>query len=210
MAKRVEVKFTDFRRVLKALGVQGFGAVMKQELDIANQRAGVRLEGYLRSRLKRGQVKPKNAALTLALKRGRSPLVDEGDLFNAIKMERVSETLVFVGINKAAGEYDLAVLLHEGGAIPVSQRMRNMFFLLWLASRQERGESGLYVQLTGRAAELFEKHQDWYPLRPATRAIVIPPRPFVTQAFGDKKIRDMIRGEWINGIKRAAKKAVGK
>lgn len=93
-------------------------------------------------------------------KQSDKPLVDQGDLWMSIATEIASPFEAFAGLIKGADKYNIGSVLHDGATIAVTDRMRAYF--RYLAS-----ESGGQIK----------------PLRPTTNAIVIPPRPFVTEAY---------------------------
>ena len=152
----------------------------------------------IRGALKTGSFSfKKNAPLTLLLKSGSQPLVDTGSKLSAVVETRtLSKDKLFIGITTANKFYARAKIIHEGGTIKVTQKMRNMFFFLWLVSKGDMSPS----QLSGRAAELYALNQEWYPLKASTRAIKIPGRPFMEEIFKDKVILEKARREFIKAI----------
>ena len=143
-----------------------------------------------------------NAPLTLLLKSGKTPLSDTGKkLTKAISTKTISKDKLFIGFTKTSKFYPQARMIHDGGSIKVSQRMRNMFFILWLVSKGDRDAS----TLTGRAAELWKKNQQWFPLAASTKAIRIPARPFMEDIFKDPKIVAKARREFIKAINKTLK-----
>lgn len=136
-----------------------------------------------------------NASLTVAIKGSTKPLVHSGNTFQAIT-HTLKGPNAFVGILRTAKEHDIAVMLHEGTELPVTERMRGLFYVLWLASVGSIPAS----ELNGRAAELFSRYQKWKPLKPSTTKIVIPGRPFIREAFEDRALRAKIAKNWANAV----------
>ena len=95
-----------------------------------------------------------NAPFTVALKGSSTPLVDKGDLRRSIRSKIISWKEAFVGVLRSGGGANVAELLHEGGAIKVTPKMRAWF--AW------------------KASELGMK-----PLAPSTTTIKISGRPFI-------------------------------
>lgn len=147
----------------------------------------------IRQAIKSGMFHP-NAALTIAIKRSSKPLVDTGHgLFQAVNIDKINNYRVFTGVLKTDAFYNVAVALHEGVQIKVSDKMRGLFYVLWRASQGSIQPS----ELTGRAAELWaRKPGGWLPLAASTQAIVIPARPFLVKAFNDPELRDMVQRNW--------------
>ena len=144
----------------------------------------------------------RNATLTSAIKGSTVPLVDKGtSLFQAINFELVGDSAVFVGVKKRDRFYDVAAALHEGATSRVTPGMRALFDLLWKASINPSVAS----RLTGRAADLFERFQDWKPLKASTKVIVIPARPFMQMLFDDKSFEKEVRENWRKAVDAALK-----
>lgn len=147
----------------------------------------------------------KNAALTVALKGSDAPLkgTAAGGLFQAITYKVVRWDQVFVGVLRTDGKYNIAETVHNGKAIKVTAKMRDLFRVLWLASAGKLDAS----KLDGRAAELFDKFKDWRPLRAGTNVINIPARPFMQVAFSDPSFQAAVRRVWTAAIAKAMTRA---
>ena len=84
-----------------------------------------------------------------------------------------------------------------------------MFFVLWLVD-QGKMDPG---KLTGRAAELFAmagkkrpKSQRFHRLKPETKVIVIPPRPFLARAIiHDVGFRNEAQEIWTEAVRATLK-----
>lgn len=138
-----------------------------------------------------------NAPLTEAIKGSGKPLVDKGELFKSIAMHQQSPTVAFVGILKTDKAYNLGVALHEGFTVDVTKRMRGLFFVLWLASIGAIPAG----DLTGRAADLFQKYKSWKPLGDKTTAIRVKPRRFIADVFNQKGVQKRIVTNWKNALR---------
>ena len=191
---RTSFKLTGLKALEVALDPARFDAASKKALRRATQLNGKVGERSMRQCIRAG-VSPSNAALTQALKGGDKPLVDSGELFQAIASEVVSDSEVFIGVLRTNGAYNVAEIVHEGATIGVTAKMRGMFFYLWKASIGEMDPT----KLTGRAAELFERFQDWKPLLPSTTAIVIPARRF-SEAILASDVRDEVKRNWETAL----------
>jgi hypothetical protein len=144
-----------------------------------------------------------NAELTKEIKGASVPLVggkaDTGgiNLFQAISSTMLDDYAVFAGVKFVSEKYDVAATLHDGAVIPVTERMRTMFKMLWWASEGAIDPS----QLTGRAAELWRlKQTGWYPLSDSTTAIVIPGRPFIERAFESGQLKREAQRNWEQAL----------
>ena len=150
----------------------------------------------------------KNAALTRAIKGSAKPLVDNSDLFKAVTSKTLGVFKVFAGVLRTEGVYNIAKTLHEGVDIPVTKKMRSLFYVLWLASQDAAdGGSRLKGAVGGRAAELFAKFQDWKPLGVNTAVIRIPARRFLQGITKDPQLRTSVEEGWSHAIQRALKVA---
>lgn len=196
--------------MLKALTSERFRRILRKHVALATHSNGLIAAKAIRKEIK-NNVPPKNVALTSAIKGSTKALVDKGQLFQSITVDRHSWDQSFVGVKYMNGAYNVAEALHNGAVIPVSQKMRAMFFYLWLASMHANGmRSGRPPVLTGRAAQLFERYKDWKPLKDSTRVIKIPPRPFIKMAFQRTELRALIQQRWQDAVDRAYKEAAGK
>jgi hypothetical protein len=134
----------------------------------------------------KGSFEP-NAALTAAIKGHSTSLLDRKKfLTKAIGTKIIDEVSVFVGVRKNHKNYRIAVGLHEGMTIPVTDAMRHMFLALAAVSSGRAPAS----TLTGRAKQLYRrKKKGWLPLSPSTKSIKIRGRPFIDAAFASPKAR---------------------
>lgn len=180
----------------KAINGPKFSAALKKEVGRAVARSGKVAERAIRRQIRSGKL-TKNAALTQAIKGSGKPLVDFGELFKAVTSTSPKWNVAFAGIKRTEGAFNVAKLLHEGGDIPATKRMHGLFWMLFLASQ------GRNVTLTGRAAELFQRFQNWYPLAPTTQVIRIPARPFVANIQTDHQLRQSVEVGWPHAVQRA-------
>ena len=182
----------------QALDDAKFRKKLAQHVRRANKINGLVVQRKIRQDIKAKKYAP-NAPLTIALKGSKTPLVDSGGLFQAITMEVVGDA-VFVGVKRTNGLYDVALALHEGVTIPVTEPMRRLFWTLWKASVGSIDPA----TLTGRAKELWEQMPGgWKPISKDTKAIVIPERPFIRQAFADAGLKAKIAENWEAALKAA-------
>jgi len=179
---------------------------MTKEMRAQLRRAS-KINGLLGVRALRTAVKSgaflDNAPLTTAIKgSGKKPLVDGATLFQSITYDVLDEFTVFVGILRTAGDaFNVALTLANGAEVKVTPAMRGLFRALWLAS------IGAPVELTGRAAELFErKPGGWYPLSDGKDTIVIPARDWVAAGFRDPKVSRLAKQNWSRALKKVMKK----
>lgn len=140
----------------------------------------------------------KNADLTEAIKGSTKPLTGMRaiDLYNSIAIHRPRPSAAFVGILKRDENYNIAKTLHDGVEIEVTDKMRALFYVLWMVSIGRMSPS----KLEGRAAELYEKYKDWKPLKDDTSHIVIPARPFITKPLG-AGYKKQAQKRWIQAMK---------
>ncbi len=196
----VRIKLKNFDRFRVALGGDRFKGSLKKHIALSTRRGALLVKREIRQTIK-GGITPQNAALTVALKRSAKPLVDFAELFRAVAEVQPDWKSAFIGIKRTTPEHNLARLLHDGATIPVTKKMRGLFYVLWLASRAARGDpSAGAPPLSGRAQELFERFQDWRPLGPQTRAIKIQGRPYIEQAFRSASLKTQIQEQWRRGV----------
>jgi hypothetical protein len=186
-----------------ALDPKLFDTKLRGYLRIASKYNGLLAVKKLRENIAGGKGGfEKNAVLTMAIKGSSVPLVDKGSsLFQAFTFELIDDAHIFVGVKKRDRFYDVAAALHEGADVRVTPAMRALFDLLWKAS----GDPNVAARLTGRAADLFERFQDWKRLRSSTKAIHIPGRPFFQVLFEDADFQKSVRENWRKAVDSALK-----
>lgn len=196
------IKFgPGWKRFAKLLRPGKFQQSLEKHVGQASAKIAPRLAKAMRLELRKASTE-KNTALTIAIKRSTKPLIDFADLFKAITAKKMAWDLVFGGVFRTSENFNIAVVLHNGKSIPVTAKMRGLFLVLAQASRAA-AQGGVAPQLTGRAAELFARFQNWLPLRPETRLIKIPARPFARQAIDDPGVQRMAIELWSQGVQRA-------
>lgn len=159
----------------------------------------------IRKAIQSGNYAP-NAALTVDIKGSSKALVDSGNLFQAITATQQSPTVAFVGILRTDEAFNVGVAIHEGFTTKVTEKMRGLFFILWLAS-QGSVPSG---ELTGRAKELFARFQGWKPLNEDTTEIRVPARRFIGDPFENSGLKRKIVVNWNNAVREGLIKASNK
>ncbi len=151
------------------------------------------------------------AALTTGIKGNSSPLVDSGAVKDAVTSKPVKPDLVWVGVPRygssrkahwirAMPVFQAAVQIHEGKSIRVTDKMREMFKLLYLVQKGEVDSSSL----TGRAAELWRRSAgrvDWRPLGPGKRRIKIPKRPYILWALNKSGLKRKARVNFRTAVR---------
>ncbi len=203
MASKFKVKIKGAKRLELAFDPKRMDARMRKRIRIASGQNGLLAVAVIRDLITSGEFTP-NADLTAALKGENKPLVGgTNSLFQAITFKIEDQGLTtFVGVLRTNGLFNIAATIHDGLEIPVSEGMRKLFFVLWLASTGK-----LKGTLDGRAAELFEQFQDWRPLKAGTKVIVIPERPFIDDAIRSTKVRKGVRQNWKRALEGAMKDA---
>lgn len=197
----------DWDRFGKALESSRFRRIARKHLRIATERNGREAQAVIRRLIRAGGF-ASNAVLTKQIKGSGKPLVDNAtSLFQAVTSKVETDTSVFVGVLQTDGFYNIAVSLHDGQAITVTPKMRLMFQVLYWASigNLDPGE------LHGAAAELWKrKPGGWLPLKDSTVVIILPPRPFIEEAFKDAKLKARVRNNWVRALNTAMKEQAGK
>lgn len=118
-----------------------------------------------------------------ALRRGTKPLMDQGDLWRSVNLQKVGDGEYFVGVSRTAaararkGSPLINVAeVHETGAkvIPVTDKMRRYFRALYwkkIIPYPWPPASARYIRIPRRSflADTFEKHAPGYMERLLTR-----------------------------------------
>jgi len=203
MPPRIDFKLDKgWKRMAKAVDKKKFQARVRQHVALETRRNGQRGAKAIRQSIKRGDFAA-NAALTKAIKGSSKPLVDNSDLFKAVTFKVGSWDEAFVGVLRTDDSFNIAEMLHEGGEIKVTAKMRGLFYVLWLVS--QGADPSI---LSGRARELWERMpRDWKPLKASTTVIRIPKRPFITNIFNDPAFIKVVHEGWEKAVKRAFRDA---
>ena len=183
-------------------------AKLRRNVRRATEKNGLIAVAAIRQVIKSGGFED-NKPLTVLIKSSSKPLVDHGTgLFQAITHRVIDDFEVFAGVIQANEEFNIALALHEGAVINVTDKMRGMFFYLWQVSKGALPPD----RLQGRARELWERAPGgWFPLQPGTSNIIIPGRPFIQRAFADRNLREKAKKNWQDAIKQTMRElAAGK
>jgi hypothetical protein len=197
MPRRVSLRWSKgFKELEKALKKGATQAQIKKHLGRATLQAAQIATQHVKKTIQVGRYE-ENAALTIDLKGSTKPLVGgSGQLQQAITHDRITDLQYFVGVSRQNDRYKIAKTVHDGKSIAVSEKMRNMFRILWMKSQ------GANVELVGRAAELWAlKPYGWLPLSPSTQHIVIPPRRFIEASFKDPGLKKQVQERWEAGFR---------
>lgn len=208
---RIEFKLKgDWAKMAAALDPKRFQANLDANLGKATKFNGMMVAGEVRKRIKSRKY-AKNAPLTVLIKKSSTPLVNDGDLFQAITFQAVDKYTVFVGVLRSAVSSDgqsltnLAEFLHEGGNIAVTETMRNMFQLLAEVGAGTREVSTLEGRTAELAKALGSRIKQIKPLKPTTKHIVVPPRPFLKDVLNDPVVLKKCQRNWERAAQAAFK-----
>lgn len=178
-----------------------YGARLRQNIRKAMVANAHLIKMEVRDNVRKGhhsKGRKPNAALTIAIKGRDQPLVDGGALARAVRSKVKGWDTAEVDIYDPKIAW-LAELLHNGYEIPVTEPMRRMFNALYQASIGDRDPS----TLVGRAAELWARNQEWYPIGSATTRIKIPARPFFSDVIESRAVREAVARNNIEAVSHA-------
>jgi len=190
MAKDISLKLTGFDKLQEILEPGAFPRKLRKHVRKATKKNALIAEGEIKSDISAGKFKP-NAPLTAALKGSGKPLVDSGELFASIVSEDRRWDTALVGVLKNVRKRDkagkfipgatikVASILHSGATIKVTEKMRRYM-----------------------AAMARKDPKHFRPIKPGTRVIVIPARPFLESAVKDKMVRKY-QNNWADAIQKA-------
>lgn len=226
MAQGPAIKLTGaWGAFAKAMDPQVFRPRLERQLMTANERIGRQFQARARRLIRSGAYAP-NSPLTVILKGSSKPLVDKGDLFQAITFDLPSPYMVRVGVFRAkAGDQlvNLGAILHEGATIDV-QKHPGVRAKVWSLVRSAignssklRGASRAAVvgaatsigmskggkakpKLKGQALKRFFASQPKTG-GPAKKVWVIPGRPFIAQPLSDPTFRNFALEQWSRAVR---------
>lgn len=194
----------NWKRLQHIVSKDRFERALKVDVRKATTQAAMIVVKEIKKRISGRSYSP-NAQLTILIKKSTLPLVDDSDLYNSITHMTVDEKSAFVGVLRKVEidgrpAADLALMLHEGASITVTNAMRGLFFAL-----ASVGEGRMQAsELTGRAAELAtqlgSRIKKIRPLKASTSVIVIPPRPFLKVPFEDRALLGRIKQIWERAV----------
>lgn len=186
----------------KAIDVNFHKTTLEKYVGRATRANAIAVRRRVRQKIKDGDFE-ENAPLTTLFKKGSSqPLkgTKGSNLFNSIAYEIEDWRTAVVGVNRYNDDgYNIGLILHEGATIPVTEAMRNMFYLLWLAGL------GAFDPdlLKGRAREIYDATngaKGFLPIDPKTSYIRIPPRQFLTDTIKDPETINVIKTNWQRAV----------
>lgn len=191
MAGTTTLELTGFEELKKALDPRAFERRLRREVKRAMVANAQIAEAEVKKDIYAGATFDPNSQRTIAIKGSSRPLVDNGDLVKSVDGQVVKWDLAVIGVlrsKQVKGEdgktediKNIAVIVHEGAVIRVTDKMRAFFAAM---SRKHPGK--------------------WFPLDPKTTVIVIPPRPFLESAV-KKELRPRMKEHWEDAIRRALK-----
>lgn len=203
---KIEFKLTGaWKQMAAALDPKRLQENLDANISRATQFNGMMVAGEIRKRIKARKY-AKNAPLTTLIKKSSTPLVDDADLFGAVTSQTLDKYTVFVGVLRSATTSEgkpmvnLAELLHNGGQLPVTEHMRNMFILLSEVGQGKRDVSTLEGRVAEIAKALGKRISQIKPLKASTRYIVIPPRPFLLSVLDDPIIHKRCERNWRKAV----------
>lgn len=192
--KLINKGFKEFGRMLDP---RRFTAALKQEVMKATVENAKFLEQEVKAAIDGARIGPNNKPLTVMIKKRDHPLLDSGRMREAVEAVIVDWKTASVGIPSSSPSYKVAKWVSEGRSVPVTDRMRQMFKMLWLVSEGRLEPS----RLQGRAAELWSRSTGpWYPLSDNTRIIRIPPRPFIELTTKRPDVKAKIRKTYATAL----------
>lgn len=206
----------SWKQFKKAIDPKYAGPVLKKHVGRATSANGAAVRRRIRQHIKAGAPTREghvgNAPLTALIKGGDKPIVGTkgADLFNSITYKAYNWRTVYVGAHRMGDGVNIAEIVHNGRIIKVTQAMRGMFWLLWLAAKG-RVNPG---QLAGRAMYLWlqagPRAKDFKPISKGKTHIVIPSRPFIKDVLEQDETRMILDTNWTNAMAATLKELAAK
>lgn len=191
MAKFTFKKDKNWKRFEMALNPKRFKAITDRQMHIAIKLSCLIVVAKIRETMTEGNF-DSNAPLTILIKGDSKPLIGYragAQLFGAVT-HHVSGLEGFVGVMKNDAEYGVAVTVHEGAEIKVTDKMRGMFLALWQTSQGKMDPN----KLTGAVRDLYDQMPGkWMPLKKSTTDIIIPSRPFIYDTFDKPEVMRLVK-----------------
>jgi len=183
----------DWKKLERQLSNEVFRDRIESEMKRATRTNAAMVKREVREHLRSGS-HAKNAPLTIFIKGSSKPLVDRAQLFKSVHFRSQSAFRAEIGLLRGDTNINIALAVHEGATIPVTNAMRGMFAALQSASEGKR-EPG---SLRGRAKELYARRpQGWKALKPSTTSIRIPARPFLREVIERPELNNAVARNWL-------------
>jgi len=204
--KTIFKKNKNWKKLEKMLGKDVFNKIVRKNIRQASRLNGKIYEKHVRNTIKNGNFQD-NAELTQLIKNDNKPLIGfepGATLFKSVTSKVLGTSspfldYVFVGILRTNQFYNIALTVHYGKSINVSDKMRGLFLVLASASQGKLDPS----KLSGRAKELFGYFKKWKPLNSNTTKIIIPPRSFIDEAYKNQGMKNLLIRNWFQAFKTA-------
>ena len=224
----------QWRQFVDGLDGNKFQRRLHAELLRANELIGKRFQRAARGMIRAAAYAP-NSPLTVILKGSSKPLLDKGDLYQAITYEVEGPYAVKVGVIKhrlkGATTLDVAWILHEGATINVAQHPK-VRRKMWAMLRERMAGIGKLskprrevVLAAAKGMGLgrkrkFTRKQIAYLIatgkiskagpqhKPTSNPVwTIPARPFIARPLSDPEFPVYALKRWEGAVKRALAKA---
>ena len=190
MSNKIDIDFSkEWAELDEMLEDSAFRRRFDTALKQASNANGSILKKEIRKNILRGTYakgRAPNAPLTTFIKGKNKPLVDNRDMYRAIRFRTISPTRLEVGVLRNDKMKDVVATVHNGAKIKVTKAMRGMFAALQDVSEGRKSPD----TLSGRAKALFARKQTgWRALRDSTAVIKIPARPFLREVIENDKVQ---------------------
>ena len=151
---------------------------LRRNATVALYRAGLELEGIIKSRIIDGRDMSPLHPFTIAMKGSSKPLIDEGDLLGSVGFRFVELDTVFVGVHRKAADGTDIAAIHER-------------------------EEGTRIRVTPKMRAFLHAHG--LHLKPSTTELFIPRRPFVKPAYEDFKAKGISKKLFVKAVEKTLK-----
>jgi len=170
----------DIKELKKFLKGRSFKVMLDREIRKATIENGLIMQAEIRKRIREKKYLA-NAKVTLLGKKSQIPLINSGQLHNAIRNELLNSFKARVGI--APGSIaEIAKILQEGYTLKITKETRAAIF--------------------GRI-KANKKSIDTLPSKKSKGVIRVKGRPFLDSVFRDKDLQDEINNNWDVAVKKA-------
>jgi hypothetical protein len=210
----------EWRAVLDTLDPGTFAARLAKGTSIAGERIGRQFQRNARSRI-RGKAYGENSPVTVILKGSSTPLVDKGDLFQAVTFEVIDPYNVRLGVmRRAVGDQaiNVALILHEGATIDTRKhpKVRAKVFAMLrdrmgaerLAALNPRSRASVrkaaaVLGLSQKRAMHARQGRGTAPGGTGSPIWIIPARPFIATPIQDPEFRKFIVVQYAQAVRAA-------
>lgn len=166
-------KFGDWKKCRDIM--KKYDTRIRKNGTLALHKAGLKLESIIKNRILDGKGMKPLHGFTVASKGSSKPLVDGGDLLGSVGHRFVTGDAIVVGVHRKAADGTNVAAIHER-------------------------EHGTRIRVTPKMRAYL--HGQGFHLKPETKELFIPGRPFMAPSFRDFREKGISKELFIEAVEK--------